>query len=221
MSEQDIDNASESRNNDREEAPGFFDGIRTQLAMTHGVELARRYFTINAFDGLLPILGILVGGYISMAHQTPSLIYQTSLLAILATSSAMLVSGITSSYLAEGAERKRDIQELEQSMLADLHNSIHWKASRTTTIVVSVINGLSPFLTALITASPLALVFFGFSVQLSFLVAILMGMGILFALGLFLGHISRTNMVIYGIKTAASGVAIVVLTYFFSVVLGA
>ena len=189
--------------------------------MTHGVEIARRYFAMNAFDGLLPILGILVGGYISMAHQTPSLIYQTSLLAILATSSAMLVSGITSSYLTEGAERKRDIEELEQSMLADMRNSIHWKASRTTTIVVSIINGLSPFLTALLTASPLVLVFFGFGFDISFLIAILMGMGILFVLGIFLGHVSRTNMIIYGIKTAAAGVAIVILTFFFSVVLGA
>lgn len=190
------------------------------LAITQGVEIARRYFAMNAFDGLLPILGILVGGYISMAHQTPSLIYQTSLLAILATSSAMLVSGVTSSYLTEGAERKRDIEELEESMLANLQKSLIWKASRTTTIVVSIINGVSPFLTALLTASPLALVSIGVGVELSFLTAILMGMVILFVLGLFLGHVSRTNVIIYGLKTVGAGVAIVIITYFFSAVVG-
>ena len=175
---------------------------------------------MNAFDGLLPVLGILVGGFVTLNHQNPTVIFQTSLLAILATSMAMFVSGITSSYLTEGAEQKREMEELGRSMLSDLGNSMIWEASRTTTIVVSIINGLSPFLTGLLTASPLALVIFGVGIESVFLIAILMGLVILFAVGSYLGHISRTNMIIYGIKTAAAGVAIVILTYFFSVIVG-
>lgn len=194
--------------------------IRRHLEITQGVEIARRYFAMNAFDGLLPILGILVGGYLSMDTQDPALIYQTSLLAILATSSAMLVSGITSSYLTEGAERKRDIEELEGSMLASLKESLISKASRTTTVILSIINGLSPFLTGLLTASPLILVTIGFGIETSFLIAVLMGMAILFVLGTFLGHVSRSNIVIYGLKTLAAGVMIVILTFVFSMLLG-
>jgi predicted membrane protein (TIGR00267 family) len=105
-------------------------------------------------------------------------------------------------------------------MLTNLDNSLIWKASRTTTIVVSLINGLSPFLTALLATSPLALVFFGIPIQLAFVSSILVGMVILFVLGLFLGHVSRSNMIIYGIKTVAAGVAIVILTYIFSAFVG-
>lgn len=194
--------------------------IRRHLEITQGVEIARRYFAMNAFDGLLPILGILVGGYLSMDTQDPALIYQTSLLAILATSTAMLVSGITSSYLTEGAERKRDIEELEGSMLASLKESLISKASRTTTVILSIINGLSPFMTGLLTASPLILVTIGFGIEISFLIAVLMGMAILFVLGTFLGHVSRSNIVIYGLKTLAAGVMIVILTFVFSILLG-
>jgi predicted membrane protein (TIGR00267 family) len=198
----------------------FVDCIRKQLAITHGAAIARRYFAMNAFDGLLPVLGILVGGFISLSHQTPSVIFQTSLLAILAASMAMFVSGITSSYLTEGAEQKRDMEKLEHALLTDLGDSMIWQASRTTTIVVSIINGLSPFLTGLITASPLFLVIFGLGIETAFLTAILMGLVILFIVGGYLGHISRTNIILYGIKTAAAGVAIVILTYFFSVIVG-
>jgi predicted membrane protein (TIGR00267 family) len=213
--------AEESANIAVAEKPaGLLDEIRMHLSITQGVEIARRYFAMNAFDGLLPILGIIVGGFLSMSHQPASLIYQTSLLAILATSSAMLVSGITSSYLTEGAERKRDLEELEQSMLADLRESLIWKASRTTTVVVSIINGFSPFATALIAASPLALVAFGVTIEFAFLLSILIGLGILFVLGLFLGYVSRSNMIIYGIKTVSAGIAIVILTYFFSTMVG-
>ena len=203
-----------------DEELSFVDCIRKQLAITQGGEIARRYFAMNAFDGLLPILGILVGGFVSLYHQTPLVIFQTPSLAILATSMAMFISGLTSSYLTEGAEQKRDMEELEQARIADLGKSMIWQASRTTTIVVSIINGLSPFLTGLLTASPLLLVIFGLGIHTAFLSAILMGLVILFFLGGYLGHVSRTNMVIYGIKTASAGVAIVLLTYFFSVIVG-
>ena len=84
----------------------FFDRVRAQLAITHGIEIARRYLAMNAFDGILPVLGIIMGGFVSLNFRSGIVVFETSILAVFATSFAMLVSGITSSYLTESAERK-------------------------------------------------------------------------------------------------------------------
>jgi predicted membrane protein (TIGR00267 family) len=203
-----------------DETCGFFDRIRAQLRLTHGTEIARRYLAMNAFDGVLPVLGIIMGGYASLAFQEPQVIFETSILAIFATSFAMLISGITSSYLTEGAERKREIEDLEHSLLRSLEGSVIEKATRTTTIVVSLINGLSPFAAALTTMAPLLLVFYGYSIELVFFLSVAVSMLILFLLGLFLGRVSKSNMIVYGVKTLAAGFLVVLMIWFFSNITG-
>ncbi|MFW9953913.1 MAG: hypothetical protein ACFFD3_05100 [Candidatus Thorarchaeota archaeon] len=203
-----------------DETCGILDRIRAQLKLTHGTEIARRYLAMNAFDGILPVLGIIMGGFASLAFQESRVIFETSVLAIFATSFAMLISGITSSYLAEGAERKREIEELERSLLRSLDGSVIVKATRTTTIVVSLINGLSPFLAALAATAPLFLVFFGLEIGFTFLLSVIVAMGILFVLGLYLGRVSRSNAIIYGLKTLAAGFLVVLMIWFFSNITG-
>lgn len=196
---------------------GFIDKIKTQLRLTHGLEIARRYLAMNAFDGVLPVLGILMGGLIVMTHQDPVLVYETTLLAIIGSSFAMFVSGITSSYLTEGAERKRDILDLEKSLLTNLDGSAIAEASRTTTIVVSLINGLSPAISALVTIFPLALPIFNIvSIELAFIISLIVGIVILFILGMFLGKIAKTNRIVYGIKTLAAGFIVIIIMWLFS-----
>ena len=196
------------------------DRVRAQLTITSGFEIARRYLAMNAFDGILPVLGIIMGGFASLNFRSSIVIFETSILAIFATSFAMLISGITSSYLTESAERKRDVEELEKSMLSNLDGSIIVEANRTTTLVVSLINGVSPFAAGLATAIPLFLVFSGLDVALALLLSVGFGMVILFVLGLFLGKVSRTNIVIYGLKTLAAGILVVIMIWIFSVMTG-
>jgi VIT1/CCC1 family predicted Fe2+/Mn2+ transporter len=45
-------------------------------------------------------------------------------------------------------------------------------------------------------------------------------MGVLFILGLFLGRVSRTNMFVYGLKTLAAGVLVMMMIWFFSNITG-
>ncbi len=192
----------------------FLDRIRIQLRVAHGAEIARRYIAMNAFDGVLPVIGILMGSVITLAYQNPAFVYQTTLLAILGMSFAMFVSGITSSYLTETAERERQIKELEHSLLTDLKDSGISRAARTTTIVVSLINGLSPSMAALSTVVPLFLpLFTTLPIEVSFYISISVGLVVLFALGVFLGRVSKTNVVIYGLKTVAAGALVILMMW--------
>lgn len=195
----------------------FLDRIRIQMKVAHGAEIARRYLAMNAFDGVLPVIGILMGGIIALAYQNPTFVYQTTLLAILGTSFAMFVSGITSSYLTETAEREREIKELEQSLLADLKDSGISKAARTTTIVVSLINGLSPSMAAFATAVPLFIpLFTTIPIATVFYLSILIGLIVLFGLGVFLGRVSKTNVILYGLKTVAAGALVIFMMWIVS-----
>jgi predicted membrane protein (TIGR00267 family) len=195
----------------------FLDRIRIQLKVAHGAEIARRYLAVNAFDGVLPVIGILMGAVIALTYQNPAFVYQTTLLAILGTSFAMFVSGITSSYLTETAEREREIKELEHSMLTNLRDTGLSRAARTTTIVVSLINGLSPSMAALVTVVPLFLpVFTTLPIEVSFYLSISVGLVVLFSLGVFLGRVSKTNVLMYGIKTLAAGVLVILMMWIVS-----
>ena len=204
------------------EEGGFIKRVLRELEITQGVEIARRYLAMNAFDGILPVIGILMGGLITLSAHDPNLVYQTSLVAIIGTSLAMLISGVTSSYLTESAERELDIKELEQSLLTDLGNTSLYKAQRTTILVVSLINGLSPSLAALATILPLLLpLYMTMSIEISFILSILVGLFILFFLGLFLGSVSKKNIWIYGVKTLFAGIATAALMLLISLLTGA
>ena len=78
-------------------------------------EIARRYFAMNAFDGVLTAIGVLVGGYLG-GVDSPRAIFTV----VLTTAVGMGVSGFYGSYLVERAERGRAMRELEESTLSSL-----------------------------------------------------------------------------------------------------
>ncbi|MFX1264783.1 MAG: hypothetical protein ACFFH0_05355, partial [Promethearchaeota archaeon] len=44
---------------------GFIERTMRALELTQGVEIARRYLAMNAFDGALTMLGLILGGLIT------------------------------------------------------------------------------------------------------------------------------------------------------------
>ena len=104
---------------------------------------------MNAFDGVLTALGVLVGGYLG-GVDSPRAIFTV----VLTTAVGMGVSGFYGSYLVERAERGRAMRELEESTLSSLEDTTIASASRYATIVIAVVDGASPFLAALIVMIP-------------------------------------------------------------------
>jgi predicted membrane protein (TIGR00267 family) len=171
-------------------------------------EIARRYFAMNAFDGVLTMIGVLIGNY-SAGVESARVVISTGL----ATSMAIGVSGFWGAYFTESAERKRDLDDLESYTLTDLNETKIGRASRAAAIVVSLVDGLAPFLAALVVLSPFFLTSLWGEIYRSYYLSLAMALGALFALGAFLGAISRENIALTGVKMIGAGLLAMVLGY--------
>lgn len=81
--------------------------------------IARRYFVNNFYDGLLTVLGILLGFFILILEGShPFIESEIVLLTGFATSISMLISGISGSYMSEKAEQSKLKLELDKAMVA-------------------------------------------------------------------------------------------------------
>ncbi len=179
--------------------------IREQMELVGGEEIIRRYFVMNSFDGILTVLGILLGSFVSGTLVSGAIIKIT-----LATGLAMFISGSFGTFITEQAEREKNINDLEHELLTNLDNSIHRKANKTTAIVSSLIDGISPMLASLIVISP-----FFFSRIIGELNAFYVSMALsfisLFILGIFLGGISGKKKLKYGLKMLVVGIIAVLV----------
>ena len=171
-------------------------------------EIGRRYLAMNAFDGILTMIGVLMGSYLGGIRQ-PSVVLYTGL----ATSMAMGISGFSGAYMTEAAERKVNMRELEQAMLRDLSNSKQARASRFAVVVVSIIDGLAPLLAGSLVMLPFLLAGLWNNVHLSYGASLVVAMVMLFTLGVFLGRVARESWLRSGLRMIAAGAACVMLSF--------
>lgn len=201
---------------------GRVDRVMRALELTRGVEIARRYLAMNAFDGALTMLGLVLGGLLTINPLNYAPGFNAILLAAAGTSIAMAISGFSGSYLAESAERDREVEDLGRAMLSDMSESMYAKAGRTTSVVVAIVDGASPAVAAFLVIIPLFFVPFGLlDYRSAFYLAITICMLLLFALGLFLGAVSKKNMWSYGAKTLFAGILTAILMFLISWLTGA
>ena len=175
-------------------------------------EIARRYFAMNAFDGVLTIIGVLMGNYAAGIYDAKVVIVTG-----FSTCIAMGVSGLWGAYMTESAERKRDLDDLENHTLTDLSNTKIGRASRVAVLVVALVDGLAPFLAALVVLLPFFFSELLADIVLSYYAALGMALVVLFALGAFLGKVSKENLIISGVKMIGAGLVSILLSYFLGV----
>jgi predicted membrane protein (TIGR00267 family) len=162
---------------------------------------------MNAFDGAMTSLGVVIGTYITGIIDPMAVVG-----VIIVGAIAMAVSGFSGTYMTESAERNKTLNELEDAMLVDLENTIYGEASRFVSIFAAIVDGSAPFLASLPGVLPFALSVINLlPLQIAFVFSICASLSILFLLGVFLGRISSSNIIISGIKMVAAGVAVAVL----------
>jgi predicted membrane protein (TIGR00267 family) len=182
------------------------------IRITRSQQIARRYFIVNGFDGTLTMLGLLTGFYVSGQVVLP-----VAISVCLGAAIALGMSGLTSAYISEAAERKHELKNLEQAMIADLGESAYGKATRFMPFYIALINGLAPFLIALIIITPLVIGNLHPQILPKPLeTAALLAFLITFLLGIFLGRISGHFWLWSGMRTLIIAIITSAMIYVFS-----
>jgi predicted membrane protein (TIGR00267 family) len=179
--------------------------------------IARRYFVMNAFDGALTMLGVVIGA--SMAHvPQPSIIIAAGI----SGSFAMGISGFSGAYMAESAERNKELKDIEKAMCKTMHeDSMHKEAAKFATKVTSLVDAISPALAALLVVSPYFLVNIGIlTMSSAFYASLAITFTVLALLGVYLAKVTEENLVWHALKMLAVGLVTVALCVLISLALG-
>lgn len=180
------------------------------LTRTHGI--VRRYFVVNGFDGALTMLGIITG----FTFGAPTDL-AVAINACLGAAIALGVSGVSSAWVSESAERKRALEELEAAMATDLNDSAHGEAARRVPLLIALVNGAAPLFISLCIILPLWLAHAGLPLPVAPLhAAILVALGLVFLLGVFLGRISGGSWLRGGLQTLLVALLTAGLIYLFT-----
>jgi len=178
--------------------------------------ITRRYFVMNAFDGALTMLGVVIGAYVSGVLQP---IYIIS--AGIAGSIAMGTSGMSGAYMTEKAERTKRLKDLEKAMLSDMKNGLHGKSHRFATILAAVVDGVSPAIAAMFVISPFFLSNFKIiATEIAFYSSIALTLIVLALLGIYLAKISDESLIKYGVQMLLVGIVTAFLCVAVSILLG-
>jgi predicted membrane protein (TIGR00267 family) len=187
----------------------LFGQVRFLLQITRTHEIMRRYFVVNGFDGALTMLGLIIGFLISASTDLSVIIT-----ACLGAAIALGMSGVSSAYISEAAERRRELLKLQEAMVTDLQESAHGAAARWVPMMIALVNGLAPLLISLLILVPLWLAELGIPLPLSPLyLAIMIALLLIFLLGVFLGRIANISWLRSGLQTLLVAVITVVLIY--------
>jgi len=178
----------------------MFARLRYLTELTQSQRIARRYFVTNGFDGVLAMLGLLMGFRVSATVSIEVMIG-----ACVGTAVALFMSGLSSAYISESAEKRHELRQLEKSMVTSLGESAHGEAARLMPWLIALVNGLSPLLLALLILAPLFIAqqhaWPDFLAELSPLDSAIIGaLSLTFLLGVFLGHLNERFWLWSGIR---------------------
>ena len=185
---------------------------RFLLRITRTHDIMRRYFVVNGFDGALTMLGLILGFLVSGATDLSVIIN-----VCLGAAIALGVSGVSSAYVSEAAERERALGKLEDAMITNLRDSAHGEAARGVPLLVALVNGFAPLFISLVILLPLITANAGFVLPVSPLyAAVAVALLLIFLLGVFLGRVAGVSWFRSGIQTLLVAILTAACIYLFA-----
>ena len=182
---------------------------RGLLDISGSAEILRRYLVVNGFDGALTMLGLIIG-FLFSASGDLNAVANTCLAAAI----ALGMSGVSSAYVSEVAERKHQLEKLQGAMITDLSDTKYGAAARWVPLLVALVNGSAPLVFCLLIISPLWLAQAGIALPLPPLqLSILIAFALIFVLGVLLGRIAEVSWLRSGIQTMLVAAITVALIY--------
>ena len=161
-----------------------------------------KYLILGMIDGCLVILGIVIGAYAS--GMSVDIIVKVGMGGAIASG----MSNAFSALVAERAETRKELAEIEEKMLHPLTGTEIAKKKRLEVYARTVMHGSSAFIGAMTPLIP-----FIFVPSHAFFASIGLSISILFLLGIYLGSVLKTNRIISGIKLILLGLVIVLICH--------
>ena len=182
----------------------FLSRLKLYIQITGGGEIARRYFVMNGFDGILTVFGIVLGAFLVGYESAKEIIVPG-----IGATFAIGISGFWIAFLTEQAEQELEKKKIEKSIFTNLDDTLFSKAARVVSFINSFVDGFSPFMFGFLVLSPFFLVQFGFlTIQMAYVTSFILTFLLLFILGFFLGRIAKQNWLIFGLKTSMAGIVL-------------
>ena len=161
----------------------------------------RRFFINTLFDSTFTLLGVIVGSAF-VAKPEIEVILGT----MITISLGLGISSGASVYQAESLEREREVHELEKAMLTSLKDTKIMNSARKITIIVSVVNLLTPFLVCGLYICPLTLAYIGIiEIKTAAWISIAIALITLMITGIIVGRKGKENAILKGVKMASLG----------------
>ena len=179
----------------------MFKRLKRVLRYSDSAEYPRRYAVMNAFDGVITILGIILGSKLLGSAEAGQIVA-----AGVGALIAMGVSGASGTYITEMAEQERKIKELQDAMLTNLEGTILVKAHREAAIISALVDSAAAIFAGLLAISPYLLTVAGYlSGVIAFYTSLIVSLSLLFVLGVFLGKVASQNLLFSGLKALSIG----------------
>ncbi|ADB63088.1 protein of unknown function DUF125 transmembrane (plasmid) [Haloterrigena turkmenica DSM 5511] len=185
------------------------DALRGLLEDEEVRSISRRYFISNGFDGTLTSIGVVVGAYLSGVSDGLTVITIG-----LGAAVGLGTSGIWSVWEIERAEKQAELMELERAMLTDLEDTAVQQRRAGARKVNAVASGIGPLIGILLPLIPFLAEGVVVSMLEATLLAIAVGVGVLFAFGAYLGSISKQNWIVAGVRMGLAGIVVAILNLF-------
>ena len=198
---------------------GMFSKLRKSISgifrYSKAEEYSRRYAVMNAFDGVITILGIIFGSVLLGEAAVKQI-----LAAGIGASIAMGISGASGTYMTEKAEQERKIKEIEEAMLVKLDGTVIVEAREKAAVISAIVDSLSAMLAGLITLIPYFAAEVGLLMpETAFYLSTAISFALLFSLGIFLGRIAKRDIVKSGIKSLVIGLVTLLLIILLNLIL--
>ena len=179
----------------------MFKRLKRTLRYSESAEYPRRYAVMNAFDGVITILGIILGSKLLGSAEAGQIV-AASVGALI----AMGVSGASGTYITEMAEQERKIKELQDAMLTNLEGTILVKAHREAAVISALVDSAAAIFAGLLAVAPYFLTVAGSIPDVAaFYSSLIISLSLLFTLGVFLGKVAGRSLLFSGLKALGIG----------------
>ncbi len=194
---------------DRGQILTVLDSLKNLLEETDTGPSIRRFFINTLFDSSFMLLGVIVG---SAFVAKPEL--EVILGTMITSSLALGISSGASVYEAEILEREREIEEMEDAILADLEDTQVTKSARTAAITVASVNLLTPFSVCTAYIVPFALARLGVvGIKMAAWISIIIAIATLMSVGTYMGRKGKGNPALKGVRMMSLGAVTFLIGY--------